>query len=156
MSFSVIMSLIVTAFCVVLIAVAAISFFRWRPSAFDTVTGYLKTARHIPKDEAVDIYLTNGARIKGGKHHKPLIYFKYVYRVNSAEYCIEHVCDDDEPSTPMPTKVKIHYHRNYPGRAYRDGAVKMGYAGGITLLILAVLLLIPSLLVLLEYFSILP
>ena len=73
MSFSVIMSLIVTSFCVVLIAVAAISFFRWRPSAFDTVTGYLKIVRHIPKDEAVDIYLTNGARVKGGKHHKPLI-----------------------------------------------------------------------------------
>ncbi len=150
MSFSVIMSLIVTAFCVVLIVVAAITFFRWRPSAFDTVTGYLKTVRHIPKGEAVDIYLANGARVKGRKHHKPLIYFKYAYHVNSVEYCIEHVCDDDAPSTPMPTKVKIHYHRNYPDRAYREGAVKTGYAGGIMLLILAVLLLIPSSLVLLE------
>ena len=56
MSFSAIMSLIVTAFCVVLIAAAAISFFMWRPSAFETVTGFLQTVRHIPKDESVDIY----------------------------------------------------------------------------------------------------
>ena len=150
------MSLIVTAFCVVLIAAAAISFFRWRSSAFGTVTGYLQTVRHIPKDESVDIYLANGTRFKCRKHHKPLIYFKYVYRVNSVEYFIEHVCDDDEPSTPMPTKGRILYHREYPDRAYRDGELKLGYGMGIMLLILAVLLLIPSLLVLFEYFSVLP
>ncbi len=118
---------ITLTFAVGLLAAACAAFYRWRPSAFDTTDAFLQNVQHIPADEPASITPTGkpNVEIRWGNKHPAAIYFEYAYYVRGREYIYDWSCEEDDPE-PLPVTVKMHYHRNKPSIAYRDGETKSG------------------------------
>ena len=119
---------ITLAIAVGLLVAARVTFCRWRPYAFDTTDAFLQNVQHIPADEPASITPTGkpNVEIRWGNKHPATIYFEYAYYVGGREYIYDWSCEEDDPE-PLPVTIKMHYHRNKPSIAYRDGATKSGF-----------------------------
>ena len=142
---------VVPAAAVGLLAAAWATFYRWRPSAFDTTDAFLQNVQHIPADEPASITPTchPNDEVLCGRRHPPYVYFEYVYTVDGRKYC-DYWFGEDDPE-PLPVTVKMHYHRNKPSIAYRDGATKIGLVYAWILLIFGLFFLVLFLLLLTGY-----
>ena len=135
-----------------LLVAARSVFCRWRPSAFDTTDAYLQNVHHIPADEPASITPTGkpDVEIRWGDKHPAAIYFEYAYYVHGREYVYDWSCAEDDPE-PLPVTVKMHYHRNKPSIAYRDGETKSGLVFAWILLAFGLFFLVLFLLLLMGY-----
>ena len=133
MSFGQIMGLLVLSVSAVLLAVGAWNFYRWRPSVFDTTTGYIRNVRRIPDGTEADIRVDapqGEIHCKCGKHHKPMIYYEVVYHVQGIEYFLWTFSEEDDTAEHLPVKWIVHYHRFKPHLAYREGVMREGLVIG--------------------------
>ena len=143
MSFHTVMCWITLSASAVMIAAALAQLYGWRRSAFRQTTAFLRNVRHIAANEPAVIPNGTG-EFRAGKHHPPLIYWEYVYRVNDREYVLDDW--DDDSGEALPGSVAVFYHHEHPDRAYISGTARDGVILAGALLLLGGLLLVPSLL----------
>ena len=153
LSFNTVICCVLITVSIWIIAAACAAFYRWRSSAFDTTDAHLQNVQRIPEDEPAAIRPTGqpNVEVRWGRRHLPALYFEYVYTVNGQEYSDYWFGEDDEDSESLPCTAKMHYRRNRPSLAYREGAVRDSVATAWVGLIFGLVLLALSLLCLLGY-----
>lgn len=136
-----IIKLLILFASVILIAFSCITLYRWRRTAFDSTTAYLRNLRYIHPGEKVCIQAPDKPElqyVRSDKSSKTMVYWEYCYTVGGVQYCKSYFHEDDE--TKLPLKIRIHYNRKTPGIMYREGAVRDGVIISVSLIVLSTLL----------------
>ena len=127
---------------VFLLVSSFIRLYRWRKSAFDSTTAYLRNLRYIQPGEKVCIPAPDkpGVQyVRSEKSSKTMVYWEYCYAVEGIQYCTSYFNEDD--GAKLPSKIRIHYSKKNPKIMYRDGAVRDGVMISVASIILGTLLL---------------
>ena len=127
---------------VILLVSSFIRLYRWRKSAFDSTSAYLKNLRYIQPGEKVCIPAPDKPGIqyvRSEKSSKTMVYWEYCYTVEGTQYCKSYFNEDD--GAKLPSKIRIHYSKKNPKIMYRDGAVRDGVMISVASIILGTLLL---------------
>ena len=127
---------------VFLLVSSLIRLYRWRKSAFDSTTAYLRNFRYIQPGEKVCIQAPDkpGVQyVRSEKSSKKMVYWEYCYAVEGIQYCKSYFNEDDEAK--LPSKIRIHYSKKNPKIMYRDGSVRDGAVISVASIILGTLLL---------------
>ena len=127
---------------VFLLVSSLIRLYRWRKSAFDSTSAYLKNLRYIQPGEKVCIPAPDKPGIqyvRSEKSSKTMVYWEYCYAVEGIQYCKSYFNEDD--GAKLPSKIRIHYSKKNPKIMYRDGAVRDGAVFSVASIILGTLLL---------------
>ena len=90
---------------IILLVASCIRLYRWRKSAFDSTTAYLRNLRYIHPGEKVCIQAPDDT-------------------VEGIQYCKSYFHEDDKAK--LPSKIRIYYNRKTPKIMYREGAVRDG------------------------------
>ena len=119
----------ITVLCVsiILIVTSCISLYRWRKSAFDSVTAYLKNLRYFPPGEKVCIQVSDEPDMKytrGAKYPYTVVYYEYCYTVEGIPYCKSFFHEDN--NAKLPFKTRVYYNRKNPKMMYREGKARDG------------------------------
>jgi hypothetical protein len=112
---------------IILLVSSCIRLYRWRKSAFDSTTAYLRNLRYISPGEKECIQAPDEPEIqyvRSEKSSKTMVYWEYCYTVGGIQYCKSYFHKDDE--SKLPSKIKIHYNRKNPKIMYRESAVRDG------------------------------
>lgn len=127
---------------VILLVSSFIRLYRWRKSAFDSTSAYLRNLRYIQPGEKVCIPAPDkpGVQyVRSEKSSKTMVYWEYCYAVEGIQYCKSYFNEDD--GAKLPSKIRIHYRKENPKIMYRDGAVRDGAVISVASIILGTLLL---------------
>ena len=127
---------------IILLVSSCVRLYRWRKSAFDSTTAYLRNLRYIPPGEKVCIQAPDEPGIqyvRSDKSSKAMVYWEYCYTVGGIQYCKSYFREDDE--TKLPAKIRIHYNKKTPKLMYREGGVRDGVIISVASIILAALFL---------------
>ena len=122
-----IIKMLILSVSIILLGSSCIRLYRWRKSAFDSTTAYLRNLRYIPPGEKVCIQAPDepGLQyVRSDKSSKTMAYWEYCYTVEGIQYCKSYFHEDDE--TKLPTKIRIHYNRKRPKLMYREGTLRDG------------------------------
>ena len=128
---------------IILLVSSCIRLYRWRKSAFDSTTAYLRNLRYIPSCEKVCIQAPDEPGIqyvRSDKSSKTMVYWEYFYTVEGIQYCKSYFHEDDE--TKLPSKIRIHYNRKTPKIMYREGELRDGVIISVASIILGTLFLL--------------
>ena len=112
---------------IILLVASCIRLYRWRKSAFDSTTAYLRNLRYIHPGEKVCIQAPDEPGIQyvhSDKSSKTIVCWEYCYTVEGTQYCKSYFHEDDKAK--LPSKIRIHYNRKTPKIMYREGAVRDG------------------------------
>ena len=126
----------------ILLVFSCVRLYRWRKSAFDSTTAYLRNLWYIPPGEKVCIQAPDEPGIqyvRSEKSSKTMVYWEYCYTVGGIQYCKSYFYEDDE--SKLPSKIRIHYNRKNPKIMYREGAVRDGVIISLASIILGTLFL---------------
>ena len=137
-----IIKLFVLFVSIILIISSCIRLYRWRKSAFDSTTAYLRNLRYIHPGEEVCIQAPDepGLQyVRSDKSAKTMVYWEYSYTVEGSQYCKSYFYEDDEAK--LPSKIRIHYNRKNPQFMYREGEVRNGVIISVASIILGALFL---------------
>lgn len=127
----------------VLLFSSCIRLYRWRKSAFDSTTAYLRNLRYIPPGEKVCIQAPDESGIqyvRSDKSSKTIVYWEYFYTVDGVQYCKSYFHDDDK--TKLPSRIRIYYNRKAPKLMYREGELREGVIISAASIILGTLFLL--------------
>ncbi len=127
---------------IILLVSSCIRLYRWRKSAFDSTSAYLRNLKHIPPGEKVCIQSPEEPGIQYVRSHKSsksMVYWEYCYTVEGIQYCKSYFHEDDEAK--LPSKIRIHYNRKNPQIMYREGSVRDGVIVSVASIILGTLFL---------------
>ena len=122
-----IIKILILSVSIILLISSYIRLYRWRKSAFDSTTAYLRNLRHIPPGEKVCIQAPDEPGLQyvcSDKSSKTMVYWEYCYTVEGIQYSKSYFHEDD--GAKLPSKVRIHYSKNNPKIMYRGGAVRDG------------------------------
>ena len=136
------MEIVVLFVSIIVLVSSFVTLYRWRPSAFDSTTAYLRNLRYIPPGEKVCIQAPDEPGMQyvcSGKSSKTAVYWEYCYTVDGIQYCKSYFNDDD--SSELPHKIRIYYNREKPKIMYREGSMRDGVFVSVLLIVLSTLFL---------------
>ena len=122
-----IIKILILSVSIILLGSSCIRLYRWRKSAFDSTTAYLRNLRYIPPGEKVCIQAPDEPGLQyvcSGKSSKTMVYWEYFYTVEGISYCKSYFYEEDE--TKLPSKISVYYNKKNPKIMYREGAVRDG------------------------------
>ena len=137
-----IIKIFILSVSIILIISSCIRLYRWRKSASDSTTAYLRNLRHIPPGKKVCIQAPDepGLQyVRSDKSPKAMVYWEYCYTVEGFQYCKSYFNEDD--GAKLPSKIRIHYSKKNPKIMYREGAVRDGVIISVASIILSTILL---------------
>ncbi|MBQ9393482.1 MAG: hypothetical protein IJU18_05780 [Oscillospiraceae bacterium] len=130
---------------------ACVLLYRWRSSLFEPTTGFLRNYRRIPDGEKARIRTVDGMIfVVSRAHHKPIVYYEYVFTVGGETYGKSFHHDEYELDSPLLPRLKMHYCRIDPRRLYVDGTLRDGYGIAAALGFLGLLFMVVNLVALLS------
>ena len=137
-----IIKILILSVSIILLIASCIRLYRWRKSAFDSTTAYLRNLRYIHPGENVCIQAPDEPGLQyvcSDKSSKTMVYWEYCYTVDGIQYCKSYFHEDNE--TKLPIKIRVHYNRKSPKIMYREGSVRDGVIISVASSILGTILL---------------
>ena len=137
-----IIRILILSVSIILLISSCMRLYRWRKSAFDSTTAYLRNLRHVQPGEKVCIQAPDepGLQyVRSDKGSKTMVYWEYCYTVESIQYCKSYFYAEDE--TKLPPKIRVYYNKKNPKIMYREGAVRDGVIVSVASFILGALFL---------------
>jgi len=137
-----IIKILILSVSIILLISSCIRLYRWRKSAFDSTTAYLRNLRHIHPGEKVCIQAPDEPGLQyvcGAKSSKTMVYWEYCYTVEGIQYCKSYFYEEEE--TKLPSIIRVYYNRKNPKIMYREGAVRDGIIVSVASIILGALFL---------------